>query len=88
MSLHIIDKPSFAINCERSIMTKVARGTNCVVLGCMSRKRKKEENGDTIGRGDNEGSEDEESSIKRIFQTIFHWQVLRNQFILSLVPGF
>ena len=49
-----------------------SRGTNCVVAGCSKRKKKKEGEGETVVRSDSEGSEDEESTVKRWFPRTFH----------------
>ena len=46
------------------------QGTECVSYGCKKRKRNvKEEN---YERSDSEGSEDEQSAIKRILPRTFH----------------
>ena len=49
-----------------------SRGTNCVVIGCRKRTKNKECDGETVVRSESEGSEDEESTIKRMFPRTFH----------------
>ena len=51
---------------------KESRGKNCVVLGCKKRQKNKTGEGDTADRSDSEGSEDEESTVKRLFPRTFH----------------
>lgn len=49
-------------------------GTQCCAFGCKKRKRKKED--ENRLRSDSEGSEDDESHIKRTFPRTFHAYVL------------
>ena len=49
------------------------RGTNCSVLGCSKRRKKKSPTeGESFSRSDSDGSEDDESAVKRKFARTFH----------------
>ena len=49
-------------------------GTNCIVSGCTNRKKNKEQGGESVVRSDSDGSDDDESMIKRMYpQTFLAW---------------
>ena len=52
-----------------------SRGSNCVVSGCKKRRKNKES--ESAGRSDSEGTDDDETEIKRMFPRTFHkWVIL------------
>ena len=61
------------INSGRSANNDGENGTQCCAYGCSKRRKKKVE-GDFI-RSDSEGSEDEETAIKKQFPRTFHSRV-------------
>ena len=48
------------------------RGQMCIVAGCKKRNKNKLVDGKTVVRSEIEGSDDEESEIKRMFPRTFH----------------
>ena len=48
------------------------RGAGCAVIGCNKRRKNKEGESESVQRSDSEGSEDDESVIKRMVPRTFH----------------
>ena len=48
------------------------KGTSCIVFGCKKRKKNKEKDGQSRVRSDSEGSDDDESVLKRMYPRTFH----------------
>ena len=55
-----------------SYRMKKVKGQSCIVSGCKKRKKNKEQNSQGWVRSDSEGSDDDESMLKRMYPRTFH----------------
>ena len=48
------------------------RGSSCVVSGCKKRRKNKEGESENAVRSDSDGTDDDDTEIKRMFPRTFH----------------